>query len=412
MINETEKKLPVTLPQRLTLKELCKVSLYIGATAYGGPAMFTQIKKKFVTAKGWITDQDFLDALSFAQILPGATGILVMAMLGYKLRNISGALLVSFFFILPTFIAMTTLSYIYFNYRDITFVKSIFTGLGAMVVALLATAVITLGRTIFTRISRHNYKGFLIAALIFTFSFWLKINFIYLIIDAGILGFLSYYFTGEYSNVPESGLTDSNEETSFAAFGKLANYGTFIIVNLVILIILFIFTALRQLFESFFKIGMMAFGGGFNSIPLIHHEIVDIHKWLTLNEFSDGIALGQITPGPVLITATFIGYKVYGLAGAVLSTIAIFTPSIILIFLLYNVHTRLTRLPLVNVIIKGILAGFIGLLVSTTINFGIRSLDSWQTWAICILSAIALLKFKIDPVWIILFTIIVSVLIF
>lgn len=156
----------------------------------------------------------------------------------------------------------------------------------------------------------------------------------------------------------------------------------------------------------------MAFGGGFNSIPLIHHEIVDIHKWLTLNEFSDGIALGQITPGPVLITATFIGYKVYGLAGAVLSTIAIFTPSIILIFLLYNVHTRLTRLPLVNVIIKGILAGFIGLLVSTTINFGIRSLDSWQTWAICILSAIALLKFKIDPVWIILFTIIVSVLIF
>jgi chromate transporter len=156
---------------------------------------------------------------------------------------------------------------------------------------------------------------------------------------------------------------------------------------------------------------MLAFGGGFNAIPLINHETVEMHKWLTINEFRDGIALGQITPGPVLITATFIGYKVFGIPGALFATIAIFTPSITLIFLLYDVHKRLTRLPIINVIMKGIIAGFIGLLISTTISFGIRSLFDWQTGLIFVLSLVALIKFKIDPLWVIAATIIVSVLV-
>jgi chromate transporter len=157
---------------------------------------------------------------------------------------------------------------------------------------------------------------------------------------------------------------------------------------------------------------MLAFGGGFNSIPLIQHETITIHHWLTLPEFRDGIALGQITPGPVLITSTFIGYKVYGILGAITSTVAIFTPSLILIFLLYNVHTKLTRLPAVNVIMKGILAGFIGLLISTTIHFGIESLFDWKTWLVFSLSLIALLKFKSDPLWVIIGAIIISVFLF
>ena len=155
---------------------------------------------------------------------------------------------------------------------------------------------------------------------------------------------------------------------------------------------------------------MLAFGGGFNSIPLIQHETINIHHWLTISEFRDGIALGQITPGPVLITSAFIGYKVYGFVGAITSTVAIFTPSLILLFLLYNVHTKLTRLPAINVIMKGILAGFIGLLVSTAIHFAIESLFDWKTWLLFVLSLIALLKFKLDPIWIIIGTIIISII--
>jgi chromate transporter len=157
---------------------------------------------------------------------------------------------------------------------------------------------------------------------------------------------------------------------------------------------------------------MLAFGGGFNSIPLIQHETINIHHWLTLSVFRDGIALGQITPGPVLITSAFIGYKVYGFIGAVTATVAIFTPSLILLFLLYNVHTKLTKLPVINVIMKGILAGFIGLLVSTTIHFGVESLYDWKTWLVFSLSLIVLLKFKTDPLWIIIGTVIISIFLF
>jgi chromate transporter len=400
--------------QKISLKELIKVSLYTGATAYGGPAMFAQIKKKFVTEKKWIDEKEFLDVLSFVQILPGATGILTMACIGYKLREVKGALVVSFFFILPTFLAITFLSYLYFNFRDLALVKSLFTGLGAMVVALLINAVVTLGKTVFPKFTVRYYKGFLIAALIFMFSFWLRINFVYLIIDAGILGFLSYYFTGEYERVSESDspvLPDFNKGLISNAVAWLAPYSVFIIANLVILFIVLFFPALQELFLSFFKIGLLAFGGGFNSIPLIQHEIISVHHWLTLSEFRDGIALGQITPGPVLITSAFIGYKVYGFIGAVTAAVGIFTPSLVLLFLLYNVHTKLTKLPAINVIMKGILAGFIGLLISTTIHFGIESLFDWRTWLIFSLSLIALLKFKIDPLWIIIGTLIISVLI-
>jgi chromate transporter len=401
--------------QKIPLKELIKVSLYTGATAYGGPAMFAQIKKKFVTEKKWIDEKEFLDVLSFVQILPGATGILTMSCIGYKLRNVSGALVVSFFFILPTFFAITLLSYLYFNFRNLSLVKSLFTGLGAMVVALLINAVVTLGKTVFPKFSIRHYKGFLITALIFMFSFWLKINFVYLIIDAGILGFLSYYFTGEYEEVTESGKTvlpDFNQGLISNAIARLGNYSIFISVNLVILFVLVFFPELRELFLSFVKIGTLAFGGGFNSIPLIQNETINIHHWLTLSEFRDGIALGQITPGPVLITSTFIGYKVYGFIGAVTATIAIFTPSLILLFLLYNVHAKLTKLPAINVIMRGILAGFIGLLISTTIHFGIESLFDWKTWLIFSLSLIALLKFKTDPLWIIIGAVIISVFLF
>jgi chromate transporter len=165
-----------------------------------------------------------------------------------------------------------------------------------------------------------------------------------------------------------------------------------------------------ELFASFFKIGLFSFGG-YSSLPLMQHEAINVHHWLSLKEFSDGIALGQITPGPILITAAFIGLKVAGLTGAAIATIAIFSPSIILIILLYELHGKINKLPVVKVFVKGILAGFIGLLVYLAIRLGILSLNNWQTWTIFVLSTIALIKFRFEVLWIILSTIILSLII-
>ena len=134
------------------------------------------------------------------------------------------------------------------------------------------------------------------------------------------------------------------------------------------------------IFATFLKIGALAFGGGFTAIPLIQHVVVDGMHWLDLTAFRDGIALGQITPGPVFITATFIGYKVAGIIGALVATIGIFTPSLAAIILLGRAHAKVQNLKIVKVIIKGFLSGFIGLLLFIIYQFALHSLINWQTW--------------------------------
>jgi len=393
------------------LADLVKASLYVGATAYGGLAMTAQLKKKFVEEKKWISEKDFLDALSFAQILPGATFVTLMAYVGYRINKIIGAFIVPFFFILPTFATIVILSYGYFHFAGIPYVVKVFAGLGAMVVALLINAVSTVGKSVFPKLSFKYYKGFLIAAFVFVFSFWFKIGMIYLIIAAGVLGFLFYYFTGEFEGLEEHKQTELNVKKSTSSLSvNLLKYGLLIAIIVAAISILSFFPLLGEIFTSFFKIGMFSFGG-YSSLPLMQHESINVHHWLSLKEFSDGIAMGQITPGPILITAAFIGFKVAGIIGAAIATTAIFSPSILLIILLYELHGKITKLPVVKVFVKGILAGFIGLLIYITVSLGVVSLINWQTWVIFVLSAIALIRFKIDPLWIILSTIVLSLII-
>jgi len=393
------------------LVDLIKASLHVGATAYGGLAMTAQLKKKFVEEKKWIYEKDFLDALSFAQILPGSTFVTLMAYIGYRLNKITGVLIVPFFFILPTFAMIVILSYAYFHFGSIPYVVKVFAGLGAMVVALLINAVFTVGKSVFPKLSFKYYKGFLIAAFVFVFSFWFKIGMIYLIIAAGVLGFLFYYFTGEFEGLEEHKQTKLNVNKSASSLSvSLLKYGLLITIIVAVILILSLFPLLGEIFTSFFKIGMFSFGG-YSSLPLMQHESINVHHWLSLKEFSDGIAMGQITPGPILITAAFIGFKVAGIVGAAIATTAIFSPSILLIILLYELHGKITKLPVVKVFVKGIHAGFIGLLIYITVSLGVVSLINWQTWVIFVLSAIALIRFNIDPLWIILATIVLSLII-
>jgi chromate transporter len=134
--------------------------------------------------------------------------------------------------------------------------------------------------------------------------------------------------------------------------------------------------------------------------------------WLDLTAFRDGIALGQITPGPVFITAAFIGYKVHGIIGAVIATIGIFTPSLTAIMLLSRVHAKIQNFNIVKAVIRGFLSGFIGLLLLVVLQFGVQSLVNWQTWAVFVVSIVYLLGWEKDVVWLILGTIGVSFLVF
>jgi len=396
-----------------SLFDLLKTTLYIGVIGYGGPAILALMKKTFVHEKEWISEKEFMNALSLAQILPGATGVSVMGYIGFKLHKLWGAILAPLLYILPATMAMIALAWAYFTFGNLAFVKSLFAGLGALVVALLVNAILILGKSVFKKITINDWKGFTISLATFVGIFFLKINIIWLILLAGALGFIFFYFTHEF----EDEKTKKGEalllEPDIIKRESLSlkDWTPVILVAIVFIVGLFI-PYTRSLITTFLGIGALAFGGGFTTIPLIQHQVVNLHNWLTVKQFMDGIALGQITPGPVFITATFIGYRVAAILGAFFATLAIFTPSLAAMILLADVHGRVQNLKIVKVIIKGFLSGFIGLLVAVTLQFAFKSLISWQAWLIFALAIIWLMVLKKNSVWAILGTIALSLFIF
>ncbi len=168
---------------------------------------------------------------------------------------------------------------------------------------------------------------------------------------------------------------------------------------------------LGQLNLLLMKLGALAFGGGFTLIPLIQEEVVARLGWLTTREFIDGIALGQVTPGPIIITATFVGYRIAGVLGAALSTLAVFFPSFLVLVGALPHFDRIKRLQAVQVMIRGVLAGFIGLLVYVLWQFGQTSLVDWRTGVLMAAAWIALWR-KVDLLLIVGVTALLSIVLF
>ena len=169
--------------------------------------------------------------------------------------------------------------------------------------------------------------------------------------------------------------------------------------------------ALARLNLALVKLSVLAFGGGFTMVPLIQHDVVERWGWLTTREFIDGIALGQVTPGPIVITATFVGYRVAGLVGAVTSTVAVFFPSFLILIGTLPHYDRIKRLQMVQWMIHGVLAAFVALLVFVLFQFGRTSLVDWKTVTVSVVAMIALWR-KVDLLAIVGVTAIVSVFVF
>ncbi len=396
--------------KRPTLWEIVKTALYIGTIGYGGPAILALMKKVIVSEKKWISEEEFMNTLSLSQILPGAVGVTIWGYIGHKLRKPWGGILAPFSFVLPAMIAITVLAWAYFAYGNLKLVHSVFMGLGALVVALVIHATLIMAESVFPRIDSNSYKGITIVALSFLGITFLHLNVVYIILISGVCGGLFFYFSGEFEQekMPEH----LKVEINVSKAGRLQNYLPLLLMAGILVTIFWFISGTWVIYTTFLKIGALAFGGGYTAIPLIQQVVVDGMHWLNLTAFRDGIALGQITPGPVFITATFIGFKVEGVIGALVATVGIFTPSLAAIILLGSVHAKVKNMKIVKVVIKGFLSGFIGLLLAVIYQFGVHSLISWQTWTIFTVSAVYLIGWKKDAIWLILGTIVISLLFF
>lgn len=398
-----------------TVRDFFKVFFNVWLTWYGWPAVLGQMKNILVHQKKWISENDFMEALSISQILPGGTGVTLSWYLWFHFFGILGAILMSFAYLFPPFVFMMILSYLYFSYGQLSFVQSIMKWLWALVVALIFNAIFQIGSGVFKKISVKDYKWFIIVIAAFIVAFFFKqINILFIIFGSWLLGFLLYYFTGEFEqtgNVPQEKKLET--EMLKEAYIKKKTKDWYRLIAIGILVGgIFIFPQTREIFYQFFLIWSFAFGGWFTTISMIQHQVVNVLHWLPINEFRDGIALGQITPGSSLISSSFIGYKIYGIIWAAVACLGIFSPPIILITALSRVHTKIKALRSFRVVTKWFITGFLWILISTVISFGESSLINYKTWLIFLWVFVWVRFIKKDPIWAILATIIISLFIF
>ena len=374
---------------KVPLSSLFLVLLRLGMTAFGGPAMVAYIRDVAVRKKRWLSEESFADGTALCQSIPGATAMQVAAYVGLRARGVRGALATFVGFGLPAFVLMVALSGVYQVSRDLQPVASAFRGLHVIVVALVANAVVTFGRS-----SIKNWRDTILACGAATFLFLRGSPILAIVAAAGVGALLYRGATLPMRPVHAAGQPSGRRSIHLVLVAVLAGGAALAVL----------FVANRPLFDLatvMVKVDLFAFGGGFASVPVMLHQVVDVRNWMDSRTFMDGIALGQVTPGPIVITATFVGYRIAGLLGAVVGTVAIFSPSFLMVLITVPYLDRLQNALLFRRALRGALASFVGLLLAVTVQFAIAA--SWTAPSILLAAAaLVALRFKVDILWVVL----------
>ena len=367
----------------------------LGLTAFGGPSMVAYIRKMSVDEKGWLDKETFDHGVALCQMVPGATAMQTAAFVGLQARGVSGAAASFIGFGLPAFFLMIGIAAAYTITNRLPVVISTFSGLQAIIIAIVANAALSFGRS-----TLKSWRHFAIAGGA-GLLFGLNLNPVWVILIAGGAGWVLFrsHLPALVSNSQRSSTPSTTRPLIAILF--LAAAGFFL---------LFLFR--RDWFDLaalFTRIDLFAFGGGFASIPLMYHEVVDVRHWMDSATFLNGIALGQVTPGPIVITATFIGYLLKGLWGAVLATIAVFLPSFTIVIGVTPYFNRLRASSDFNQIIQGVLCSFVGLLLAVTLQFAVKVQWDIAHALLAVAALIALIR-KVDILWVVIAGILLSLL--
>jgi chromate transporter len=366
--------------------------LKLGSTAFGGPAMVAYIRRMVVEQKKWLDDASFRNGVAFCQMVPGATAMQAAAYVGLMARGVPGAAVSYIGFGLPAFLFMLFLSVFYMQARDLPVMISAFNGLQTIIVSIVANAALNFGR-----ISIKNWQGAAIA-VVAGVLFGFGINPLFAILLAAIAGIMLYL--------------KQPSPIVMSPVSRISTYrSVLIIVAAVILGFAFLFFSDRGLFDLaalMFRIDLFAFGGGFASVPLMFHEVVNVNSWMDSKSFLNGIALGQITPGPIVITATFIGYLLYGILGGIIATVSIFLPSFLIVAGAAPYFDKLRGFSYFNKAVGGILSSFVGLLFAVTVLFALKI--PWDFFRILLaVAAFVALVLKVEIYWVVIAGVVVSI---
>jgi chromate transporter len=344
-----------------TLRGLVRYFLRLGGLGFGGPiALVGYMQRDLVEDRRWFTEQEFQQALAVGQTMPGPLAAQAAMWFGYLHAGARGAAAVAVPFVVPPFLIVTVIAIFYTESEGLDWVHAIFLGVGPAVLAIIAIAAYKLAR------ATNNTDPVLwaIAAILCAVTTIAGAEIVWLFIVAGVFGAVWYG-----GGLPRPGGAASFSPLALvAAIKGLAWTGNE--------------AGAGALGWFFFKAGAFTFGSGLAIVPFLHEGLVEQHGWLTEQQFVDAVAMGLITPGPVVIMATFAGYLVFGLAGAIVATIFVFLPALLLVVIPGPLIRRHEDNPRLQGFVKGATAAAAGAIAGAAIVIGSDVVDS--VWSVVI----------------------------
>lgn len=376
--------------------------------------------RKWMTIKRkWFTDDEYMQGLGLVQLLPGATTVNLLSYLGFRLRGLPGALIATIFFLLPCFLLMLFLSHLYLRYGNIPSISGLFRGLGALVVGLVLNTILNLWQAgVKTPFNR------LMAMASFAMVYWLHTGIMYILLTACgtsmIMVFLVSRFpvlsrwmlhkNGADGNGP---CPQSSPATHSQNRRKIVMLGFWLILILCAdFALIHLQPEVMRMAISLLQIGAVTFGSGYAMLPFIQNAVVNQFGWLTNQEFTVALALSLITPGPVTIISTFIGYKVAGIFGALAGTFNMYYPAWALTTLIATPYASIGKIGTVKQVIDGIVAAFIGTLFVVLIKISMDNLVDVPATAMAAAAFVTQRFAEIDTVWIVVCGALVSLVLF
>ena len=352
------------------VRELVQYFLRLGLLGFGGPvALVGQMERELVTGKGWVSNDQMREAIAICQSLPGPLAIQVGIYISYLRGGFWGAWAGGWAFILPNFVIVAALGALYVYFGGLKPVTAIFYGVSPAVIALILHSCFRLAK-----LGMEDWLQWLLAAACFAVTVLLKAEVALLFIGAGVIGILYY---GKFWR-PTSA-TPLLAAVPLAPVAPVASAST-----------------LTKLLLFFLKAGALTFGSGLVIVPFLQEGVVQQYGWLNERDFLVAVAVGMISPGPVVITATFVGYLVAGFWGSLAATVGIFLPSFLLVLIAAPILGRHRANRNVQGFVKGAYAAAIGTILGACVLLGRIAIGDWLTILIGLGALIALFRWKVS----------------
>jgi chromate transporter len=376
---------------RKRMGELVPYFLRLGLLGFGGPvALVGQMERELVAERGWLTKEQMREAIAICQSLPGPLAIQVGVYVSYLRGGFWGAWAGGWAFILPNFLIVAGLGALYVYLGDLRPVTAVFYGVSPAVIALILHSCYRLAK-----LGMEDLIQWAIAAVCLGVTVILQAEVALLFIGAGAVGILYY---GNIFRRPPATAMMAAVPLAVPAAAPLAPVATA--------------STLGKLLLFFLKAGSLTFGSGLVIVPFLEQGLVQQYGWLDERQFLIAVAIGMISPGPVVITATFVGYLVAGFWGSLVSTVGIFLPSFILVLVAAPVLARHRANPNVQGFVKGAYAAAIGTILGACILLGRIAIGDWLTVLIGLVSLAVLFRWKVSNPLLIAATAVVGLIAF